>query len=65
MTCFNVQSTETVYDKPGSGQPVLMAKFHPNIFRIKIYIVASVTQETLGLVSWSPRRAQGTWQTYV
>jgi len=51
MTYFGVRSTEAVYDKPGSGQPVLMARFHPNIFRIKICIVASVTQETLGLVS--------------
>ena len=65
MTYFNVRSTEAVCDKPGSGQLVHLARFHPNIFRIKIGIVASVTPETLGIVSCSPCRPQGTWQAYM
>jgi hypothetical protein len=31
MTYFSVRSTEAVCDKPGSGQPVLLARFRPNI----------------------------------
>jgi hypothetical protein len=64
MTYFNVRSTDAVCDKPVSGQPVHLARFHTKIFRIKISVVASVTQETLGIVSCSPCRPQGTWQTY-
>lgn len=65
MTYFIVRSTEAGCDKPGSGQPILQARFHPNIFRIKIGIVASVTQEMLGLVSCSHCRPQSTRQICV
>lgn len=62
MTYFSVRNTEAGCDKPGSGQSVLLTRFHPNIFRIKFSIVASVTEETLGFVSCSPCRPHGTWQ---
>ena len=52
MTYFSLRSTEAVCDKPASRQLVFLVRFHPNIFRTRIGIVASVTQEALGLVSY-------------